>query len=287
MKAQPGTAAYYSNTFFQLPVEGLSQDATVLEYEGDASWSHFPIISGHWLTGAGQAVVPAHLLRAMNTGGRRFLLTIVGEVFDTDADGMAVLTEQANFAAVQQTMPIGALTVELKQGTDQAAYLSSLNRALAAADSGALPARSGKGDPVVVMDALSVMLTLLLIAVTALGVVGSVVLDTRERVHDIGAYKALGMTPRQTTAMALTSVLALGLVAGAIGVPLGVFAHGLVLPLMGNAVQAMLPANVIDVYHAAELVLLGIGGPAIALLAALGPAGWAGRIRTAAALRTE
>jgi putative ABC transport system permease protein len=34
-------------------------------------------------------------------------------------------------------------------------------------------------------------------------------------------------------------------------------------------------------------VLLALGGVAIALIGALGPAGWAGRIRTATALRTE
>lgn len=297
VQAQPGTAAYYTDTFFQLPVEGVSQDATVLEYVGDASWNHFPLISGHWLTGTGQAVVPTHLLRALNlrlgdsvtvmNGGRRFPLTIVGEVFDTDAGGMQVLTDAANFAAVQPQIPIGSLTVELKPGTDQASYLTALNRALAPADSSAAASQAGQGTLIVIMDALSVMLTLLLIVVAALGVVGSVVLDTRERVHDIGVYKALGMTPRQTTAMVLTSVLTLGVVAGAVGVPLGVFAHGLVLPLMGDAVQATLPANVIDVYHGAELLLLGLGGVAIALLAALGPAGWAGRIRTATALRTE
>jgi putative ABC transport system permease protein len=293
---QPGTAAYFANTFIQMPVEGFSQDGTVLEYQGDASWGHYPIVSGRWLTGPGQAVLPTQLLRTMNlhlgdtvtvvNHGEPFPLTVVGEVFDVDQSGMVVMTDAQTFASAQPQMPIGTLSVELEPGVDQSAYIAALDKVLG--DNGqAVGPQASKGGLMLIISALSVMLTLMPVAVAALGVVGSVVLDTRERVHDIGVYKALGMTPRQTTAMVLTSVLSLGLMAGAVGVPLGVLAHGLVLPLMGDAVQAALPADVLNVYHPAELGLLALGGVAIALLAALGPAGWAGRIRTASALRTE
>ena len=47
----------------------------------------------------------------------------------------------------------------------------------------------------VILDALITTLTLLLCAVAALGVLNTVVLNTRERVHDIGVLKAIGMTP--------------------------------------------------------------------------------------------
>ncbi|WP_438318731.1 hypothetical protein ACSHWO_34715 [Streptomyces sp. HUAS TT3] len=40
-------------------------------------------------------------------------------------------------------------------------------------------------------------------------------------------------------------------------------------------------------YEPVELLLLGLGGVAIAVLGALVPAGWAARARTATALRTE
>lgn len=295
--AQRGTEAYYSDTSVRLPVAGLSQNADVLEYTGDASWSHYPLISGRWLGGDGQAVVPTHLMRAMDlrlgstitvtNGGVRFPLTVVGEVFDTQSSGMVVLTDWSNFASVQPAIPIGSLDVELAAGTDQTSYLASLNRALEPYDATAAPPVQGQNKLQLVMGTLSVMLTLMLLGVAALGVVGSVVLDTRERVHDIGVYKALGMTPSQTTGMVLTSVLAQGVPAGLIGVPLGLLAHALVMPLMGDAVQLTLPPDVLHVYGAAELALFAAGGVAVSLPAALGPASWAGRIRTASALRTE
>jgi len=114
-----------------------------------------------------------------------------------------------------------------------------------------------------------------------------VLLDTRERVREIGVHKALGMTPRQTVLMVLTSVAVTGLAAGALGVPLGVALHGWVLPAMGDSVGLRLPESVISVYHGAELLTPALGGLLIAAVGALLPAGWAARARTATALRTE
>lgn len=297
IEAQPGTAAYASTISYQMAVQGVGEDGVVTEFTGKGAWDYFPIISGHWLTGPNQAVLPTHLLRAagLHVGGTitvsedgvSFPLTIVGEAFDTHEQGMEVMADAATFASVQRTAPLRAIDIRLKPGIDQGSYIAALNRALAPSGAVATAAQSSGGKLKLIMGALSVSLTLVLLLVAALGVVGSVMLDTRERVHDLGVYKAMGMTPKQTTTMVLTSVLSLGVLAGAVGAPLGVALHAFVLPLMGNAVQATLPPDVLHVYQPTELVLFGLGGVAIALIGALGPAGWAGRIRTAAALRTE
>jgi hypothetical protein len=92
----------------------------------------------------------------------------------------------------------------------------------------------------------------------------SALLQTRERVHDLGVFKALGMTPRQAIAMVVCSVAGIGLVAGLIAVPAGVALHRYVLPVMGNAAQTGLPASVLDVYHAPQLILLALSGLVIA-----------------------
>jgi putative ABC transport system permease protein len=140
---------------------------------------------------------------------------------------------------------------------------------------------------VLTLNALSALLTLMLVAVAALGVLNGVLLDTRERVRELGVHKALGMTPRQTVVMVLTSVVVTGLVAGALGVPLGVALHGWVIPAMGDSAGLRLPDSVIAVYSGAQLLPLALGGLLIATLGALLPAGWAARARTATALRTE
>jgi len=137
------------------------------------------------------------------------------------------------------------------------------------------------------MIALITTLSLLLAGVAALGVFNTVVLTTRERVHDLGVFKAIGMMPRQTIAMAVSWVAGIGLVAGVIAVPLGIALHHEILPAMASSVGLRLPPSFVDVYGARELVALALAGVVIAVLGALAPAGWAAKVKTATALHAE
>ncbi|MGO9079070.1 MAG: FtsX-like permease family protein [Streptosporangiaceae bacterium] len=47
------------------------------------------------------------------------------------------------------------------------------------------------------------LLTILVAALAALGVLNAMILAVRERVHELGVVKAVGMTPRQTVIMVL------------------------------------------------------------------------------------
>jgi putative ABC transport system permease protein len=87
--------------------------------------------------------------------------------------------------------------------------------------------------------------------------------------------------------MVLAAVAGIGLVAGIVGVPLGVIAHHYVVPEMGNAVGTAIPSADIAVYHLPELLVLAVGGLIISLAGAALPAVWAARTRTQNALRTE
>jgi putative ABC transport system permease protein len=135
--------------------------------------------------------------------------------------------------------------------------------------------------------ALVAMLTTLITAVAALGVLNTVALQIRERARDIGVFKAVGMTPRQTLAMIVCSVAAAGLVAGIVAVPAGVYLHQGVIPVMAHAANSGYPPALISVYALWEFIVLGLAGLLIAVAGALGPAGWAARTRTAFALRAE
>ena len=64
-----------------------------------------------------------------------------------------------------------------------------------------------------------------------LGVLNTVILQTRERVHDLGVFKAVGMTPRQVIVMVLCWVAGTGLVAGVIAVPAGVGLQRYLMPV--------------------------------------------------------
>src|SRR5262249_31287649 len=148
--------------------------------------------------------------------------------------------------------------VGLAPGTDTASYVNALAHVL------------GKGYVVEVNNSGSAVLpailglvgalTLLIAVVAGLGVLNTVGLQTRERVHDLGVSRAVGMTPRQTIAMVISTVAGIGLAAGLIAIPAGVELHRYVLPVMGNAAQTGLPASVLNVYHTPELILLTLSG---------------------------
>ncbi|WP_032795607.1 ABC transporter permease, partial [Streptomyces sp. HCCB10043] len=271
-------------------------DVTALT--GDASWGGYTMVSGRWIDRSGEAVVPTPFLAATGTRvGDTVTLNglaepvpvrIVGEVLDPRKAGKQVFTDASTLATARPDLTETSHHIAVTPGTDVAGYVDALNKDLTplrvTARAGGL---DGGSDMVVTLNALSAVLTLMLVAVAALGVLNGVLLDTRERVREIGVHKALGMTPRQTVAMVLTSVLVTGLVAGALGVPLGVALHGWVVPAMGDSVGLRLPGSVLAVYRGAELLPLVLGGLLIAALGALLPAGRAARARTATALRTE
>ncbi|MFD0683492.1 ABC transporter permease [Actinomadura fibrosa] len=297
--AQPGTRRYVRITRSEVGVAGLSGSVAVSAYSGDASWASYEMISGRWFTGPGEAVVPSGFLKTTGTrlgdtvtltnGARHVTLRLVGEALDLSDEGRSVLTDARSLTALglRTDTPMTRFAIDLAPGTDARSYADGLDRVLRPIGGGAEPDEQESSPVVIAMDSLIGMLTLLLAAVAGLGVLNAIVLDTRERVHDLGVLKALGMSPRQTVAMVITSVAGIGLVAGAIGVPLGVAVHSAVLPSMGDAAGTRMPSSVLAVYDAPLVAPLLLGGVAIAVLGALLPAGWAARTRTATALRTE
>jgi len=175
--------------------------------------------------------------------------------------------------------------VSLQSGVDASDYAVALQNTLGG--SYIVNADIGGGKALFAIITLVTLLTLLIIVIAGLGVLNTVALQIREKAHDIGVFKALGMTPRQTLSMVVCSVGITGLVAGIIAVPAGILLHHGVLPTMASAANSGLPASVLSVYSAPEIVLLALAGLAIAIAGALGPASWAANSRTATALRTE
>ena len=131
------------------------------------------------------------------------------------------------------------------------------------------------------------MLTLMMAVVAGLGVLNTVLLGTRDRVHDIGVFKAVGMTPRQTIAMVLCWVVGPAIAAAVIAIPVGMVLHSATADAMARAAYTGLPASFMAVYRPAEIVLLALSGLVIAAAGALLPASWAAGSKTATALRAE
>jgi putative ABC transport system permease protein len=298
LAAQPGTQHYVSETDDDLNLPGLADQVSVTAYGGDPSGSGYALISGRWysssstapevvvntlfLTDTGTSVGSTYTL---SSGGHRTAVRIVGEVFRPGND-VEMYLSPATLATVDPgARPPQKYVVALRPGTDAQAYVNALSAALGS--SYWVRANGGDHNTLTAVVTLVAMLTILIVIVAGLGVLNTVALQIRERAHDIGVFKAIGMTPQQTLAMIVYSVALVGLVAGVVAIPAGIYLHHGVLPSMAHAANSGIPPSLLSIYTPWEIVLLALAGVLIAVAGALGPATWAARTRTAFALRAE
>ncbi|MEU4689500.1 ABC transporter permease [Actinoplanes sp. NPDC023714] len=290
IEAQPGTTHVAGETEQDTTMIGYTEPLAVRAYQGDASWAGYPLLRGRWYTGATEAVAGSRMLALTGTEvgdtitlGTGQKVTIVGQVFSNGSDA-TILMDMAGLPGVTPQI----FDVGLAPGTDHRAYIEQLRSALTGLEADAqLSAETQENEVVAVMIGLIATLTVLLTTVAGLGVLNTVMLTTRERVHEIGVLKSVGMTPGQVRVLVLSSVTVIGLVGGALAVPLGFALHGWALPVMAGSAGLVLPQSILDVYEPWTLVALGACGIVLAALGALVPGSWAARARASAALRAE
>jgi putative ABC transport system permease protein len=299
LNAQPGTQHYVPETDDRISVAGLAAPLTVYSYRGDSSWVGFGVITGRWYAGIGEADVNTYFLTTtgakvggtytLSSAGRTEKVKIVGEVF-LPGPASDMMTSSATLARIAPGLFPQQYDVGLRPGTNAQSYANGLSAALASSslrDTAGVTLATPNSPIFVGVLALVYLLSIILMVVAGLGVLNTVVLQVRERAHDLGIYKALGMSPVQTIAMVLCSVTGIGLAAGVIAIPAGVALHQFIVPIMGHAAQSNLPSSIVSVYQPWELVLLGLSGVLIAVAGALAPGSRVARSRTITALGTE
>ncbi|MCF2531623.1 ABC transporter permease [Yinghuangia soli] len=295
LRADSGTARFTEVAEARATIPGRTQGVELTGYGTDSSWLGYPILAGRWFQGPGEVVVPTSFLRgsalkvgdeiALEWEGRRTKVRIVGEAFSSEENHLYV--DRGTLTALDPASRIEQYEVKLAPGTDIGAYIQRLAESqVFAAGFGGVMDRNESSETLAILLGLIATLTLLLAAVAALGVLNTVALDTRERAQSIGVLKSLGMTPRQTLVMVVTSVTAVGLIAGAIGIPLGVALHHAVAPVMAGVAELRLPDHMLSVYSVPSYAVLAVSGALLAALGALMPATWAAKTK-AALWRTE
>jgi putative ABC transport system permease protein len=137
---------------------------------------------------------------------------------------------------------------------------------------------------------LSVVATMgaVLVAISLGGVFNTVLLETRQRTRELAILKAVGLTPGMIVVMIESAVLPVGVLAGVIGVPIGLWIERAVLTYMGEtAAKTAIPDSTFDVFGPAALVGLALVGLAIGAVGALVPAQRAARNAIAPVLQAE
>jgi putative ABC transport system permease protein len=95
LRAQPGTLHYVAEASGQVSVLGLSDQLSVVGFDGDASWTGYAMIAGHWYSGPGQVDVNTAFLNdtgtkvgeqyTLTSGGKHVTVQIAGEILDPRA----------------------------------------------------------------------------------------------------------------------------------------------------------------------------------------------------------
>ncbi len=307
LAAQPGAAhsdVLYGN---EVTVPAVAGHVQAQVFSGDSAWQGWTMITGHWFSGPGQIVANTEFLdesglavgdtTTVNTGtvndedgtvsaGTPVTVKIVGEYFDPSS--------QAQIYTSAQTLPsvatIGNLwqwNIGLKQGTSVDSYIAGVNKALGNSSPWAAQSQQGGGQFFTIATALIGLLSLMVAIASGLGVLNTVLMTTRDKVHDLGIFKALGMRPGQVLAMVCCWVLAPAILAAVLAAPAAVQLNTATLGAMARAAHTGIPGSLTAVFPVARLALLSLAALAIAAVGALVPASWAARARPAVALRAE
>ncbi|GIF03837.1 hypothetical protein Asi03nite_13750 [Actinoplanes siamensis] len=300
LRGLPGTARIGVFYTHEASVAGMSEPIMINFGRGDVAALGYEaqLLDGRWMTGPDEIVAPTQLMNrrgfrlgdriTIELGGGRSTFTLVGETVRGVPGPEGLFAERAALARLDPDRKLAPADffyqVQVTDGTSLDGYAGAVRTA----DPGLYAWNNTGGDEfATIVTGFSTVLSILLAAVTALGVLNTVALNALDRRRDLGMLKSIGMTPRQVLTMMVTSVAALGLAAGLLGIPIGMLAHRFIVPLAGEAASMRLPAEVMQVWHPGMLGLLALSGVAIAVAGALLPARSAARLTIAQVLHNE
>jgi len=297
---QPETRTLVAFRYDSLKVSGLSNPVQIQSWRGPSDQLAIRVLQGRWFNGPGEVVAgPAFLKQAhlrvgdrfdASLAGRTSRLHIVGSYYTTNALGVTFSIDLTTLQALDPTLQPLIYQVILRPGSNVGSYIdrvtSSNPSQLEVQDLNKLvqqqfsPIKNS-------LQSVLVVVVIVLALIAAVGVFNTVLLNTRERVHDTAVLRTLGMSPGRTIAMVAAAAALIGIVGAVLGVPAGILVYQEVVALISNLVGATLTENVVDVFSAPILLLAAGAGLLVAAIAALLPARWAASSSVVAVLRSE
>ncbi|MFI5084144.1 MAG: ABC transporter permease, partial [Streptosporangiales bacterium] len=231
LRAQPGTlheVTLYGNG---VKVPGIAGTVNAQAFGGDAAWTGYGIIAGRWYDAPGEVDVNTAFLdqsglavgdtATVNTGTAQVAVRVAGEVFDPGS--------QARMYGSTQTLPgvaspanVVEYDVALRPGVSADSYVQAVNRALGSQNPWQATTSQDSGKFYTIASGLVSLLALMVAVAAGLGVLNTVLMTTRDRVHDLGVFKALGMRPGQVLTMVVCWIAGPAVVAAAIAASVAV-----------------------------------------------------------------
>lgn len=231
LAAQSQTVRVVGQGQTQVSVPGLATPIAVIGLRGNSGALGFTVVKGRWFEGPGEAVAGKSLLEQahvqvggilmISTHGQLTPVTVVGEVYDVQYLGQGLYLDWPTFEQLGPTTGPHTYWVTLKPGSDELAY----GRQVAAGRTDFITVRSTRSlaiSQIAIIDSVEVALAAVLSLIAAAGVFSTLLLSTKESARDTALLKAVGMTPIQVIAMVTSSAMALAILGGTLGLPVGV-----------------------------------------------------------------
>ncbi|HEX2823952.1 MAG TPA: hypothetical protein VHO07_27885 [Streptosporangiaceae bacterium] len=194
LRAQPGTRHEVAVYQGQVKTPGIAQSVGAQAFGGGASWIGYGIITGHWYDAPGQVDVNTAFLTqsglavgdsaTVTIGTNPVTVRIAGEVFQPSGQPMVFGSTQT-LPGLATTVNLQEYYVGLRPGTSAAAYIQAVNARLGSRSPWAATGPQG-GQFYQIGSALIGLLALMVAIAAGLGVLNTVLMTSRDRVHDLG-----------------------------------------------------------------------------------------------------
>src|SRR5580765_1977833 len=242
--ANPATAHFVSIGDAQVTVPRVGA-IPFFGYRNDASWLGYLLIEGRWFASAGEAVAPTNFFAqtglhvgdtvTVRDDARSVTVRLVGEIFDQDRqarDNLLLRGTWADLATLQPGIEPTRWEAAPNPGSEARTYEEGLQQTLRQAIPIFLVGDSLSDDTFLLFLTVVGVMGVVLVTMSLGGVFNTVLLESRQRTHEIAVLKAIGLTPAQIMAMIVASIVPVAVLAGLVGVRIGVTAQRLVLTYM-------------------------------------------------------
>jgi putative ABC transport system permease protein len=219
------------------------------------------------------------------TSGTPLTLTVVGTYVEPENEGEVILFSVETAKQLLPGLQPETYEVMMRDGADWDALLAELQ---AATNFGVDIEQAERGTPgeLTTLRGIIYGLSAVLLIIGIANTLTTMLLNVRERVRDIGIFKAIGMTPRQVVGSVAAGVSLLTLLATLIGIPLGLLVYRGLFVLVGENMAQADP----QLYTAPSwigLMLIVPGALVVTALSSIVPARRAAAVQVTEVLRYE
>jgi putative ABC transport system permease protein len=235
-----------SSWFTETPEDLALGDETFLGVAmgGAVDEAGFDVREGRMLAGTGEAVAGWGLLERLGldvgdemtvtAGGEPIRVTIVGWYRESEDTGEILRFSLDDLQRARPDAEPSWVSINLVEGVSPEQVATSLTRQLGGV--GRVEVQTTEGsDEIDAFRLAFLLVSLLVIIVAVANLASTMLLAVRERSHDVGVLRAVGVTPRQVVAMIATGAAVLAVAAAVIGVPLGLLTSDAVAAVVGSA----------------------------------------------------